>query len=57
MGGEPIRVKAGYLDGEIVNLAPEFEDAKRAAATLNRPLKDIYAAAIEAARRCLAFLR
>ena len=52
VGGEPIRVKAGYLDGEIVNLAPEFEDAKRAAATLNRPLKDIYADAIEAARRC-----
>ena len=31
IGGEPVRIKVGRLDGKIVNLAPEHADCERAA--------------------------
>ncbi|MBG6099143.1 nickel pincer cofactor biosynthesis protein LarC [Nocardioides luteus] len=43
--GHPIAVKAARLDGEIVNLQPEWDDVARVAAALNRPAIDVLAAA------------
>ena len=43
--GQPIAVKAAHLDGEIVNLQPEWDDVARAAAALGRPAVDVLAAA------------
>ncbi len=51
--GHAVSVKLGLLAGEVVNLAPEFEDARRAATALGRPLKDVYSEAVEKARRTL----
>ena len=31
VGGEPVRIKVGKLDGKVVNLAPEHADCERAA--------------------------
>ena len=31
VAGEPVRVKVGRLDGQVVNLAPEHADCERAA--------------------------
>lgn len=47
--GEPIAVKVARLDGEIVNLQPEWDDVARAAARLGRPAHDVLAAANAAA--------
>lgn len=49
--GHPIRVKVARLDGEIVNLQPEWDDVVRAAAALSRPPSDILQRAHAAARR------
>jgi len=43
-------VKQGLYAGEVVNRAPEYEDARAAAEALGLPLKEIYALALEAAR-------
>jgi uncharacterized protein (DUF111 family) len=48
--GEPVRVKVGHDPSGGTTVAPEFEDAKAAARTSGRPLKEIYALAVEAAR-------
>ena len=53
VGGQPVRVKVGLHRGEIVTIAPEHEDAVAAAHAAGLPLKDVYAAALEAARRRL----
>lgn len=45
VGGHPIAVKAARLDGEIVNLQPEWDDVARAASALDRPAIDVLAAA------------
>jgi uncharacterized protein (TIGR00299 family) protein len=45
VGGHPIAVKAALLDGEVVNLQPEWDDVARAAAALGRPAVDVLAAA------------
>ncbi|MFE6646740.1 nickel pincer cofactor biosynthesis protein LarC [Nocardioides sp. NPDC057772] len=45
VGGQPIAVKAARLDGEIVNLQPEWDDVARASAALDRPAIDVLAAA------------
>lgn len=47
-----IRVKAGYLDGSSVpvQIAPEFEDCKNIAETGGIPLKEVFTAAVIAAR-------
>jgi uncharacterized protein (TIGR00299 family) protein len=49
VGGHPIAVKAARLDGEIVNLQPEWDDVARAAAALRRPAIDVLAEAKAAA--------
>ncbi len=36
IGGEPVRIKVGKLDGRVVNLAPEHADCERAAADQRR---------------------
>jgi hypothetical protein len=51
---QPIAVKLGRLAGEVVNIAPEHADVVRAAATLGRPTKDVWARAWSAAQRELA---
>ncbi|WP_406029642.1 nickel pincer cofactor biosynthesis protein LarC [Nocardioides sp. NBC_00163] len=43
VGGHPIAVKAARLDGEVVNLQPEWDDVARAAAALDRPAIDVLA--------------
>ena len=47
--GETVAVKVARLDGEIVNLQPEWDDVARAAAALGRPAHDVLAAARAAA--------
>ena len=43
VGGEPVRVKVGKLDGRIVNLAPEHADCERAARISGEPVKVVWA--------------
>jgi uncharacterized protein (TIGR00299 family) protein len=47
----PIRVKVGRRDGEVLNVAPEFEDCKEAAQRHGVPLKEVMQAASAAARQ------
>jgi uncharacterized protein (TIGR00299 family) protein len=47
--GLDVRVKVALLDGEVVNVAPEFDDVAAAAATLGRPVKAMLAATVAAA--------
>jgi uncharacterized protein (TIGR00299 family) protein len=51
VSGQHIRVKLGRLDGEVINVAPEHDDVARAAASLGRPVKSVWAAAMSAAHR------
>jgi uncharacterized protein (DUF111 family) len=44
--GEEIRIKTGYLNNNIINIQPEFEDCREAANKLNIPLKEVIAEAI-----------
>lgn len=37
-----IRVKNGYLNGQLIKSVPEYEDVKRAAEKSGMPIKDIY---------------
>jgi uncharacterized protein (DUF111 family) len=41
-----IDVKLGLLDGQVVNVAPEYESCRAAAQRTGAPLKAIYAAAV-----------
>jgi uncharacterized protein (TIGR00299 family) protein len=45
VGGEPVRLKVGRLDGEVVNVAPEHEDCVAAARATGLPLKEVHARA------------
>lgn len=47
--GVEVRVKLARLDGEIVNVSPEYDDVAAAAARLGRPVKTLLAAAMAAA--------
>ncbi len=38
---EEVRIKTGYLNGEPVNIQPEYEDCKRISELKNIPLKEI----------------
>ena len=51
--GEVI-VKLGLLNGRVVQVAPEFESCRRTADRANAPLKEVYEAALQAARTKLA---
>jgi hypothetical protein len=42
-----VSVKLGWLDGQVVQAAPEFESCKQLAAAANVPLKAIYEAALK----------
>ncbi|HWD20258.1 MAG TPA: nickel pincer cofactor biosynthesis protein LarC [Verrucomicrobiae bacterium] len=44
-----ITVKIGQLDGQTLQIAPEYESCKKAAAEKQAPLKDVYEAARRAA--------
>jgi len=44
----PIRVKLGSLEGDVLNVAPEFEDCRAAAAAHSVPLKQVQQAATAA---------
>jgi uncharacterized protein (TIGR00299 family) protein len=48
--GHEIAVKVARLDGEVVNVQPEFEDVAAAARALGRPVKQVMAAAAAAAQ-------
>ncbi len=48
--GHPVAVKVARLDGEVLNVQPEFEDVARAAAALGVPVKVLMAEAIAAAQ-------
>jgi hypothetical protein len=45
----PIAIKVATVDGEVRNVAPEYEDCARAARAQGVPLKDVMAAAAAAA--------
>jgi hypothetical protein len=47
-------VKVARLGGRVVNLSPEYEDCRQAARRLGVPLKEVFAAALSAARQSLA---
>jgi uncharacterized protein (TIGR00299 family) protein len=49
IGGHPVRVKIGLLDGAVVNVAPEHDDCAAVAAATGRPVKQIWAEALAAA--------
>ena len=49
--GEQVRVKIARLDGAVVNVAPEWVDVLAAARQLDRPAKEVLAAAAAAAGR------
>ncbi len=53
VGGRPVRVKTGLLDGAVVNAQPEWDDVAAAAAVLGRPAKAVLAEAADLARRAL----
>jgi len=47
--GVDIAVKVALIDGEVANVAPEYDDVAAAAARLGRPVKAVLAAAVAAA--------
>jgi pyridinium-3,5-bisthiocarboxylic acid mononucleotide nickel chelatase len=48
--GQSVSVKIAIHDGVVVNMAPEHDECATAAATLQRPVKEVYAQAIVATR-------
>ena len=46
--GQEVRVKVGWLDGDIVNVAPEHDDCVAVAARTGRTVKSVWAAAFAA---------
>jgi len=54
VAGAQVRVKVARLDGELVNVTPEWDDVVAAARALDRPAKAVLAAAAAAAERELA---
>jgi uncharacterized protein (TIGR00299 family) protein len=47
--GGAVRVKRGWLDGELVNVAPEHDDCAAVARSTGRPVKEVWARALTAA--------
>jgi hypothetical protein len=45
VAGSPVRLKIGRLGGEVVNVAPEYEDCAAAAAATGLALKEVFARA------------
>jgi uncharacterized protein (DUF111 family) len=48
--GQRVAVKVARLDGEVMNVQPEYDDVVAAAAATGRPVKDVLAEAAAAAR-------
>jgi uncharacterized protein (DUF111 family) len=48
--GHPVAVKVALLDGEVLNVQPEYDDVVTAAHATGRPVKDVLAQAAAAAR-------
>ncbi len=46
--GHTVRVKLGLRAGEVVTMAPEYEDARKVAALTGLPLKEVYERAVTA---------
>jgi pyridinium-3,5-bisthiocarboxylic acid mononucleotide nickel chelatase len=46
LGKQEIRIKESYLNGSLANYHPEYEDCKKAAQKLNKPVKEVIAQAI-----------
>jgi uncharacterized protein (TIGR00299 family) protein len=46
-----VAAKLSYLDGQMVNAAPEYEDCRRLASDAGVPLKQVLAAAVEACNK------
>jgi uncharacterized protein (TIGR00299 family) protein len=51
VAGGAVRVKRGWLDGEVVHLAPEHDDCAALAAQIGRPVQTVWASALAAATR------
>lgn len=51
VAGKTICVKVGYLGGERMNVAPEYEDCRRVASSTGLALKEVYALAQAEVRR------
>ncbi len=49
VAGQPIRIKLGSLDGEVVNASPEHDDCATVARRTGRSVKSVWAAAVSAA--------
>jgi pyridinium-3,5-bisthiocarboxylic acid mononucleotide nickel chelatase len=49
VSGGDVRVKRGWLDGELVNLAPEHDDCLAAATCAGTPVQAVWASALAAA--------
>ena len=50
VGGQPVRVKRGWLDGEVVTLQPEYRDARAVAQSTGSPIREVLTDAAERAR-------
>jgi uncharacterized protein (TIGR00299 family) protein len=50
VSGEPVRVKLGRLNGEVINVAPEHDDCASVAARTGRSVKSVWGAAFAAAQ-------
>jgi len=50
VGGHPVRVKLGHLDGRLVNVAPEHDDCAAVAKRTGEPVKSVWLAALAASR-------
>ena len=48
VGGGAVRVKVGRLDGVVMSAAPEYEDCRRVAEAVGKPVKAVYAEAMAA---------
>jgi len=48
--GHSVRIKVSYVDGEVVNANPEYDDVVAAATALGRPVKSVLAQAAAAAQ-------
>ena len=54
VGGHAVDVKLARLDGELLNLQPEYEHVAAAAEALGRPAKDVLQQAVATARTLVA---
>jgi uncharacterized protein (TIGR00299 family) protein len=48
VGGQEVRVKVGWMDGEVINVAPEHDDCAAVATLIGRTTKSVWAAAFAA---------